>query len=178
MRRIGSRVGTLVILSLALVVVLSLGATSLSAAQDASSQAAMSTANIKQVKAFMTAYVAEFNASPTDAGRAAVMAKYIDSPALVAHINGFQYAIPGYQLHPEDLVVEMVRVDDEGGTAKVAVPMMVTGTYERGFGGVPGSAVSQHAIYVYTVQNGKIVGFQGETDYLHFLQDIGVMPKP
>ncbi len=175
MRRIGSRLVALAVLSLVMVAVLALGLGAAQAAQETSPQAAMSTENVKQVKAFMSSYVAEFNRSTTDAGRAAVMAKYIDCPDLVSHINGFQYAIPGYKLAPEDLIVEMVRVDDEGGTAKVAVPMMVTGTYKQGFGGVPGSAVSQHAIYIYTVHNGKIVGFQGETDYLHFLTDIGAM---
>ncbi len=123
----------------------------------------------EQVRAFMGEYFAALAVEKSPE----TVAKFVSSGALKDHIATFEAAFPGYQLDVHDVIVQ------EGETSKVAVDMTVTGTYNGSWGmGNAGSQISLHAIYLYDVAGGKIVGFQGQPDTAKLYQDIGMKMVP
>jgi predicted ester cyclase len=129
----------------------------------------MITQTTDQVRAFMDEYFAAIAVEKSPE----TVAKFVSSEALKEHIATFEAAFPGYQLEVHDLVVQ------EGEPSKVAVDMTVHGTYNGSWGiGVAGSEVSLHAIYLYEVAGGKIVGFQGQADTAKLYEQISMKLVP
>ena len=99
----------------------------------------------------------------------ALIDKYVADPELKEHIILFEEAMPGYQLHVEDILAD---------GDKVVVRAQTVGTHTGPLFGVPGSGreVRVPLIIIYQIENGKIVDHWMQADTLSLMQQIGAVP--
>lgn len=92
-------------------------------------------------------------------------------PALGQWVATLDSAFPDRQLSVDDVIA----VGD-----RVVVRTTMTGTHQGELEGIPatGKAISQPAITIFQLANGKIVEGWYVSDHLSFMQQLGVVPAP
>jgi predicted ester cyclase len=130
----------------------------------------------EQTRAFMQRYFESLGgldrASPDFPQKLAdVIDRFIASKDLKEHIAGFSGPFPGYEVIPDEVIVE---------GDKAVVRMTFRGVHKGDLMGIPptGRQVSAPAVYIYTIRDDKIVAFWGLADTTSILQQIGGMPAP
>ena len=124
----------------------------------------------KETKAFMDRYFeAGREATKSPEAAQAFVDEYLADEGLIHHLAFYSAAFPGYQVTPEDIIVE----ED-----KAAVRATFTGTHKGELMGIAptGKQVSMPFLIVYRVAGGKIVEHWICMDRLELLEQLGVAP--
>jgi predicted ester cyclase len=95
--------------------------------------------------------------------------EYLADEELIQHLAFYSAAFPGYQVTPEDIIVE---------GDKAAVRAKFTGTHKGEMMGIAptGKQVSMPALIVYRIAGGKVVEHWISMDRLELLEQLGIAP--
>jgi len=124
----------------------------------------------EETKAFMHRYfeaAPEATQSPEKAQ--AFVDEYLADEELIQHLAFYSAAFPGYQVTPEDIIVE---------GDKAAVRAKFTGTHKGEMIGIAptGKQVSMPSLIVYRIAGGKVVEHWISMDRLELLEQLGIAP--
>ena len=124
----------------------------------------------KETKAFMHRYfeaAREATKSPEKAQ--AFVEEYLADAELIQHLSFYSAAFPGYQVTPEDIIVE---------GDKAAVRATFAGTHKGELMGIAPTDkhVSMPFLIVYRIAGGKVVEHWISMDRLELLEQVGVVP--
>ncbi|CAN5921685.1 hypothetical protein BH24BAC1_BH24BAC1_13840 [soil metagenome] len=120
----------------------------------------------EETKQFIQGY---FQAIAADKSPA-TLDQFIYDVSLKEHIHVFEAGLPGYQIQPEDMIVEGDKVFCRG---------TVTGVHTGNLFGIPASGrkVEFPLFIVYQITDGKISNHWMQADTLLLMQQIGVVPE-
>lgn len=95
--------------------------------------------------------------------------KYMTDEALISHIEFFDAAFPGYQVHVDEMTAE---------GSRVIVRARITGTHMGALGDIPpsGKKVDFPFVICYEIENNKIISHWMIADQLTLMEQIGVVP--
>ena len=143
-----------------------LGALLLSACQPVMTQTSLSASSFDN-KDFILRYFAALNKDKSPA----TVDEYVVDEVLKHHIDMFEAAFPGYQLHADEMI-------SEGDN--VFVRTTFEGTHEGDLMDIPptGLPVTIAIALTYKIEDGKIVDHWMLADKLTMMQQIGVIPAP
>ena len=119
-----------------------------------------------QNKAFILDY---FNALSANGKPPEILDKYMTDEALVAHINFFEAAFPGYEVISDEMYAE----DNH-----VIVIAHFKGIHKGELNGIPPTFKEVNIPFVirYTIENNKIASHWILADQMSLMEQLGVMP--
>jgi predicted ester cyclase len=122
----------------------------------------------EQIRDFMRRYLEAFSGKDKTPK---LVEQWSTDEGLKEHIALFEAAFPRYWLKAEDLVVE---------GDKVAVRASFGGTHQGDLMGIAptGKEISGNGIFLYRIENEKVVEFWPAFDQLTVLQQLGAIPPP
>jgi predicted ester cyclase len=101
----------------------------------------------------------------------ALLEKYITDEALIAHIEFFETAFPGYEVYIDEMIAEGNRV---------LVQARTKGTHLGNLGDIPPTHKTVDFPFVvrYEIEDDKIVSHWMLADQMVLMQQLGVVPSP
>lgn len=122
----------------------------------------------EEIKDFIRRYLAALSGKDKTPE---LVAQWITDEGLQQHIAVFETAFPRYWLEAQDMIVE---------GDKVAVRATFGGTHQGDLAGIAptGKEISGAGIFIYRIEDDKIVEFWPGFDQLPVLQQLGVIPPP
>ena len=100
----------------------------------------------------------------------AVLEQYMTDEALIAHIEFFEAAFPGYEVYIDEMTAEGNRV---------IVQARLTGTHLGELSGIPAThkTVDFPFVIKYEIENYKIVNHWMLADQMALMEQLGVVPS-
>jgi hypothetical protein len=99
----------------------------------------------------------------------ALLEKYITDEDLIAHIEAFEAAFPGYEVYMDEMTSEGKRV---------VVQARLKGTHQGDFGGLPPTHKTVDFPFAirYEIEDNKIVSHWMLADRMGLMEQLGVIP--